>query len=476
MEDMMRSTTRHAILIVDDEKANLEKLRRTFIHDYRVYEAMSGVQAVELLKRYPMTAIIADQKMPEMSGIELLRLSQEISPDSVRVILTGYTHVEDLMDAINEGHVHRYITKPWDPKSLSQQLGHEIKNWELKQGKKQLAGKLKHVNRQLERENLKLKQEMEWLHPLEKRLVYKSNSMHELLKLLDRVAVTDSTVLIQGETGTGKELLARYIHEKSSRKDQAFVPVNCGAVPTELVESIFFGHKKGAFTGATGNKKGYFGLASKGTLFLDEIGEAPMDLQVKLLRVLQDGETFPVGAQKPEHIDTRIIVSTNRNLSERVKNKRFRQDLFFRLNVFSVLVPPLRARRGDIEVLTSFFLQQSRDRLRKPVPGFSPVTLKILKEHDWPGNVRELQNEIERLAILWEPNKPIPPSMLSEHIRFRDKLSNSQGQLRQKMFQLERRLILDALKQNADNKSQAAQVLGISRQTIITKLKQYSKC
>ena len=465
----------HKLLIVDDEQANLEKLRRTFIHDFDVYEATSGDRAVELLKEHPITAIIADQKMPGMSGVELLRRSLRLSPDTVRIILTGYTEVEDLMDAINEGHVHRYITKPWEPDSLLQQVGQEITRWELQRENKRLARELRRVNGQLEKENLKLKQEMEWLRPSDKRLVYKSRPMQELVKLLDRVVITDSTVLIQGETGTGKELLARYIHQNSARSEHAFVAVNCGAIPAELVESAFFGHKKGAFTGATQDKKGYFELAGQGTLFLDEIGEAPLDLQVKLLRVLQDGEIFPVGAQHPKHVDARIIASTNHSLNESVREGNFRQDLFFRLNVFSVLVPPLRARKEDIDVLCAFFLQQFRDKLTKPVPGFDAAALSILREYDWPGNVRELENEIERMVILCEAGESIPLTMLSEHIRYQDGGDESRGLLKEKLAELERRLILDALKKYGHNKSHAAQALGVSRQTIIAKLKQYSK-
>ena len=383
---------KHGILIVDDEVANLEKLRRTFVEEFRVYEATSGEQALSLLQKEPIAAIVTDQKMAGLSGVDLLRKSLEVSPDLVRIILTGYTEVDDLMDAINQGHVHRYITKPWEPFSLKQTIKQELERWALKKENEQLNQQLQVAYERLERENFKLKQEAELLKDSPRRLVYKSRSMHDLLGLLDRVVQTDSTVLIQGETGTGKELLARYIHDHSLRQENAFLAVNCGAIPSDLVESAFFGHKKGAFTGATEERKGYFELGHQGTLFLDEIGEAPLDLQVKLLRVLQDGEIFPLGAQTSKKVDVRVIASTNRNLSHRVKEGRFRQDLFFRLNVFSVLVPPLRARKEDVESLAQFFLQKFRQRLNKEVDGFEVATLDLLRSYDWPGNVREKRN------------------------------------------------------------------------------------
>ncbi len=464
-----------ALLIVDDELANLEKLRRTFVDEFEVLEAQSGEEALSIVRDRRVAAVIADQRMPGISGVDLLRQVLEVNSDTIRIILTGYTEVEDLMDAINEGHVHRYITKPWEPFSLKQTVKQDLERWELRKENERLSQQLAWANKHLEKENQKLKNEVEFLQHSGPELVYKSASMRELLWLLDRVVLTDSTVLIQGETGTGKELLARYIHEHSRRRDQAFIPVNCGAIPLDLIESAFFGHKKGAFTGAIESKKGYFGLAHHGTLFLDEIGEAPLDLQVKLLRVLQEREIFSVGAQSSEKVDVRVIASTNRNLSQGVNEGRFRQDLFFRLNVFSVLVPPLRARREDVRLLSRFFLDRFCERLNKDIPGCESTVLDALERYDWPGNVRELENEIERLVILCESHRAISPFLLSERVRFAETLVGESGQLKQKVAELERNLILEALENHNHNKSQAAQDLGISRQTIIAKLKQYSK-
>lgn len=465
---------KRTVLIVDDEAGNRSKLRRTLIDEYEVYEAESGELALQVLTRQPVAAIVTDQRMPGLSGVELLRKSLRHQPDAVRIILTGYTEVDDLIDAINEGHVHSYITKPWQPEELLEVLRREMRTWELRQENADLARKLKEANQKLEKENLRLKQKVEVLEDPASKLVYKSRAMKELIALLDRVVQTDSTVLVQGETGTGKELLARYIHEHSHRREGPFMPVNCGAIPADLVESFFFGHQKGAFTGATEDRKGFFELAHEGTLFLDEIGEASLDIQVKLLRVLQEGEIFPVGAGQPRPVDVRIIASTNRNLSAMVEEGGFRQDLFFRLNVFSVHVTPLRARPEDVTPLASFFLTRYQDSLNKTVEGFHPRTLEFLNQYSWPGNVRELENEVERLVILTEPGRKIPPELLSERIRYEMPPSNGgRTELRQQLAQLERRLILEALQAHDNNKTQAAESLGITRQTIISKLKQY---
>ncbi|MFQ5739435.1 MAG: sigma-54-dependent transcriptional regulator [Acidobacteriota bacterium] len=467
--------TRHALLVVDDEEANLQKLRRTFVRDFTVYPASGGEEALEIVRRHPISAIITDQRMPGMSGVELLRKSLEINPETVRMILTGYTEVEDLMDAINQGHVHGYITKPWEPFALRQSVQQELKRLDLERENARLSKELKLANERLERENFKLKQEMESLQDRKTELIYKSRAMADLLQMMDRVVQTDSTVLIQGETGTGKELLARYVHRNSPRHAEAFIPVNCGAIPADLVESAFFGHRKGAFTGATETTKGFFELADQGTLFLDEIGEAPLDLQVKLLRVLQDGRVLVVGSPTHKRINVRVIVSTNRNLAQRVDEGAFRQDLFFRLNVFSVHVPPLRARPEDIPVLAEFFLERSGRRLNKIVSGFEPQTLYHLRRYAWPGNVRELENEIERVVILADSGQAIPPSLLSERVRSENALPHSQGTLKTQLRELERQLILDALETHHNNKSQTAEALGITRQTIIAKLKQYQQ-
>ena len=465
---------RHTLLVVDDEAANLQKLRRTFLGEYRVQEAAGGRKALEILKEHSVKAIITDQRMQGMSGVELLKRALKVQPDAVRIILTGYTEVEDLMDAINEGHVHRYITKPWDPFTLQQSVKQEIRHRELQQENSRLGIQLKEANRQLQRENRELRQEVERLQDPGFEFIFESIEMKQLLELVDRVVETDSTVLIQGETGTGKELMARYIHQHSGRREEPFIPVNCGAISADLVVSAFFGHRRGSFTGATSDSKGFFGQAHKGTIFLDEIGDAPLDLQVKLLRVLQEGEILPVGETRARLIDVRVVASTNRRLDDMVDEGGFRQDLFFRLNVFSVTLPPLRARPADIEVLARHFLAIACSRLGKSDVELADTTLDLLRSYSWPGNVRELENEMERVAILYQADPEISPSHLAERIRYsRIRSEREDHALKDQLATLERRLILEALAAHGNNKSQAAKTLGITRQTIISKLKLY---
>jgi transcriptional regulator with PAS, ATPase and Fis domain len=296
--------------------------------------------------------------------------------------------------------------------------------------------------------------------------------MENILRLLRRVTGTETTVLIQGETGTGKELVARFIHAESNRRDQIFIPVNCGAIRKDLVESEFFGHAKGAFTGATQEKKGYFEMANSGTIFLDEIGEAPQELQVKLLRVIQESEIMPVGFHQPKKVDVRIIASTNRDLKAEVTANRFRQDLFFRINVFSITIPPLRERKKDILPLAEFFLQQFSQKLNRKSGSFTNETKDRLLAYSWPGKVRELQNEVERLVLLSEIGKGIGPDIMSDHIRQRHQPSlASDGDLKSAVRDLEEEMIRNALLRFGQNKSRTARALGISRQSLLEKLR-----
>jgi two-component system response regulator HupR/HoxA len=461
---------RHTLLLVDDETANLQKLQRTFVHHFDVHMAQSGEEALALLRKHPIDAIIADQKMPNMTGIEFLEVSQKEYPDLVRIILTGYTEVDDLIAAINTGKVHKYLTKPWNPEDLLIAVRESLERLELQRENVRLTAELRQANERLKAENTLLRQEME--EGLARSIVYRSPEMEAILQLLRRVTATETTVLIQGETGTGKELIARYIHRESNRREAAFIPVNCGAIPRELVESEFFGHSKGAFTGATQDKKGLFELAHGGTIFLDEIGEAPAELQVKLLRVIQEGEIMPIGYRQPRKVDVRIIASTNRNLKAEVEAGRFRQDLFFRINVFSVTIPPLRERRKDILPLAEFFLQQFSVRLNRRIGRFRAETSRLLENYSWPGNVRELQNEIERLVLLTEPGMDVPPGLLSEHVSRRVRSARGEGtNLKVAVQDLEEEMIRSTMERFRHNKSRTARALGISRQSLLDKLR-----
>lgn len=462
---------KYELLFVDDEIANLQKLQRTFMDQYVVHLAQSGEEALQILRRAPIDAIITDQKMPNMTGIEFLEASQKEYPNLVRIVLTGFTEVDDLIAAINTGKVHKYITKPWEPEDLRMAVHEALEKMELQKENERLAAELKIANEKLRTENIILQQEVE-KEGHSKNIVYGSPEMENILRLLRRVTGTETTVLIQGETGTGKELIARFIHRESNRKDQIFIPVNCAAIPRELVESEFFGHAKGAFTGATQEKKGYFEMANGGTIFLDEIGEAPPELQVKLLRVIQESEIMPVGFHQPRKVDVRIIASTNRDLKAEVKAGRFRQDLFFRINVFSVTIPPLRERPRDILPLAEHFLRHSATKLNRRAGQFKEETRKLLMAYSWPGNVRELQNEIERLVLLSEAGRDIGPELLSEHVsQLAKPVRGSNGNLKVAIQNLEKEMIREAMERFQHNKSKTARALGISRQSLIEKLR-----
>jgi len=462
---------KYGLLVVDDELANLQKLQRAFMGRYDVYPALSGEEALKILENTAVDAIITDQKMPDMTGIELLEISQKNYPNLVRIILTGFTDVEDLIAAINTGKVHKYITKPWEPDALLLVLQDALEKMELLRENERLADELQSANEKLRNENTILRREVErQVSP--QNIIYGGPEMENILHLLRRVTATETTVLIQGETGTGKELIARFIHSESKRRDHIFIPVNCGAIPKDLVESEFFGHAQGAFTGATKEKKGYFEMAQGGTIFLDEIGEAPPELQVKLLRVIQENEIMPVGFHQPRKVDVRIIASTNRDLKAEVAAERFRQDLFFRINVFSVTIPPLRERKKDILPLADYFIRQFELKLnRKPGP-WSDEARELLLSYAWPGNVRELQNEIERLVLLSEAGKAIGPGLLSDHISQKSRAGkSSDGDLKTAVRDLEDELIRKTMTKFNQNKSRTARALGISRQSLLDKLR-----
>ena len=465
------NNNKYTLLLVDDEIANLQKLQRTFIDQYSVQLAQSGQEALALLRQHPVDAIITDQKMPNMTGMEFLEASSKEYPDLVRIVLTGYTEVDDLISAINTGRVDKYITKPWQPDDLRLALREALEKRELKRENERLASELQSANERLRTENTILRQEVEkGFHTRE--IIHASSEMENILRLLRRVTGTETTVLIQGETGTGKELVARFIHRESPRRDQIFIPVNCGAIPRELVESEFFGHAKGAFTGASQEKKGYFEMAHHGTIFLDEIGEAPQELQVKLLRVIQEAEIMPVGYHQPKKIDVRIIASTNRDLRAEVEKGHFRQDLYYRINVFSVTIPPLRERSKDILPLAEFFLKQASLKLNRKIGPLREETCRLLLRHSWPGNVRELQNEIERIVLLAEPEKDIGPDLLSDYIKQSSHATpRTDGNLKLAIRDLEDAMIRETLERFRFNKSRTARALGISRQSLLEKLK-----
>ena len=473
---------KYTLLIVDDEPANLQKLRRTFFADYRLLEATSGEEAFELASGNDLDLVITDQRMPRMSGLELLKKILSIKPDVMRIILTGYTEVEDLIEAINEGHVYRYITKPWDPGELRVVVRQALEKLHLERENRRLAEELRRLNERLQAENRVLQDGIRRAVNTD-RIVFAGRAMREILESASKVATVDATVLITGETGTGKELLARQIHQSSPRRQGVFVAVNCGAIPGELVESEFFGFRKGAFTGASNHKKGYFQLAEGGTLFLDEVGEAPLDLQVKFLRVLQNREIWPVGAEKPVQVNVRVVASTNRDLQAEVRLGHFREDLFFRLNVFSIRIPPLRERPEDIRPLVEFLLARAEQKLNRRLAGFEEEVFRVFEAYAWPGNVRQLENEVDRLVLLAEDGERVGPDRISPYLRQEagqpPAMARATGagpaledlDVRRHLDGLEISLIRTALQRSDGNRTHAARLLQITRQSLLERMK-----
>jgi two-component system response regulator HupR/HoxA len=464
----------YAILIVDDEEGILESLELTLADDYRVFTAKTGQEGLAVLDREPIALVIADQVLPGMTGVEFLEKVIERNPTAIRMMLTGYADLASIVRAVNEGRIYRYIAKPWDPDELRLNVKRALESYGLATENVQLAAALSEANERLRAENLYLRREVERRYAFDS-LIGSSPAMQRVFEVMEKVASTDATVLISGETGTGKDLVARAIHYAGSRKDARFVAQNCGALPDTLLESELFGHKRGAFTGAHEDKKGLFEHAHQGTIFLDEIGETNMSMQVRLLRVLQDGEIRPLGASDVRKVDVRVIAATNRDLRRMVSEGRFREDLYYRLRVVEISIPPLRERREDIPVLAHHFLEHATKRMGRQLKGFTNAAMDRLVACEWSGNVRELENEIERVVALAGDADAITVDMLSEHVRGRASIDETGAvavelpvfdwDLNRSVDELKRRMIQRALEETG-SKSKASEKLGIPRQSL----------
>ena len=399
--------------------------------------------------------------MPAMTGVELLRRSQEVAPDAVRVILTAYTDVDSLMEAINTGRIYHFVPKPWEPNELVVIVRRAAERWALG------------------RENARLRDELEVAYNAARRdlaaararplnfdtLIGAHGGLRAATELARKVLEGDTTVLLTGETGTGKELFARLIHDNGPRRTKNFVAQNCGALPESLLESELFGHARGAFTGATAERRGLFEEAHGGTIFLDEVGEMSPAMQLRLLRVLQEGELRRVGETNTRRVDVRVIAATNADLETAVAAGTFRKDLFYRLNGFPLHLPPLRERTADIPALAEHFLAVYRTRARRAVPSISPEAMARLRAYPFPGNVRELEHEIERAVTLAEPGEPIGPEHLLERVRTARPATGTPSTLNDAIEDLKRRMIDDALRE-CGSKTRAAERLGLTRQSL----------
>jgi len=371
---------RARILVVDDKENILKLFARILGDSYEVTSAADGGRAISLIGGQEFDVIITDLRMPGADGFEVLRAAKARAPETEVVMMTAYATVQDAVSAMKQG-AYDYLQKPFDPDDASLVVARALER------------------RHLRAQTQTLRRELEGVYSFHN-LVGKSPAMKNVYQLLEQASALEITVLLNGETGTGKELAARAIHYHSGRKERRFVPVNCGALPSELVESELFGHAKGSFTGAVGAKPGLFEEAEGGTIFLDEIGELPLAVQVKLNRVLQEREVRRVGDNRAEKVDVRVIAATHRDLKAEVAAGRFREDLFYRLNVFPILLPALRDRREDVPLLAAHFLEKHASALRKELSKFEPDALRALTGYPWPGNVRELENAVERAVAV----------------------------------------------------------------------------
>ena len=444
------------ILIIDDEAAIRESLETLLtLEGYAVATAMNGEEGLERIEENFYDLVLLDLALPGKSGLEILPLIRERNPTLPVIMITAYGKVDNVVDAIRSG-AQNFIQKPWDNEKLLADIRSAIGRYHA------------------EEENLQLKRAMKERYSFSN-IIGKSDAMLRIFDLVAQVAPSRSTVLIQGESGTGKELIAKALHSNSPRKDKPFVAVNTGSMPTDLLESTLFGHVKGAFTSAIAAKKGLFEVANGGTLFLDEIGNMGMDTQAKILRVLQDKRFMQLGGVQEIQVDVRIIAATNVDLRQAVRDSRFREDLFYRLNVISVDLPPLRSRREDIPLLTAHFLKHYAEENGLPPRTLAPDAMRALIDYDWPGNVRELENAIERGVVL-SSNSVIGVDLLPGHLTGRSYSSsllehNPNASLFDILEDIERRIIVDKLEHCNWNQTDAAEQFRIPLSTLNQKIK-----
>lgn len=456
---MTSSGERPTVLIVEDDKSTREGLSRA-LHKYRVLNAESGERALGILNTEDVDVLLSDLRMPGMDGLTLLQRALASHPHLVTILLTAYGNVETAVEAMKKG-AFDFLTKPVNLDHLELLIQRALRS------------------AQMENENTRLRQQLDSKYGLEN-IIGNSPAMLSVFDVIRQAAPTQATVLIQGPSGTGKELVAHAIHQLSPRSRGPFVAVHCAALSPTLLESELFGHEKGAFTGATARRRGRFEQADGGTLFLDEVSEIDSAVQVKLLRILEEHTFERVGGNATVDVDMRLVAATNRNLKEQVERGLFREDLYFRLDVVTVNLPPLRERPEDISLLCHHFIGEFNRHNEKQIEGITADAVALLATYDWPGNVRELRNTIEKMAVLSRNRKltarDVPPN-IREHGpprgAARDVSAPSAGPEGDSLANVEKHMILDALSRNGNNRTLAARQLGISRRTLHRKLKQY---
>ncbi|MFH1852970.1 MAG: sigma-54 dependent transcriptional regulator [Candidatus Neomarinimicrobiota bacterium] len=464
------------ILIVDDEQPVLNSLQRALRSDFEVILSLSGPAALMVLREQEMAVILSDQRMPEMNGADFFNKARAIQPDAVRIMITGYSDIEALVKAVNDGRIYYYIQKPWEPAALLLILNQAAEKYLLLQDNRRLSRELETVNLRLAQENRSLRQEVERHYTFDN-IIGESAAIKKVFELMKKVLPTDTTVLLTGETGTGKELVAQAIHYNGPRSTQPFLAQNCAALPDTLLESILFGHCKGAFTDAISDRKGLFELADGGTVFLDEIADTSPAFQQRLLRVLQEGEITPVGSGRSLKVNVRIISATNRDPAAAVKQGKFREDLYYRLNVFPINLPPLRDRREDIPPLARYFIRKYALKMNRRIEGLSGAMLRQLVERNYPGNIRELENLIERSVVMTDDGMSLAaalPDLATDQATLQANygkfFTEADIDLRSATGALEKDLIKNALERYRGNISRAARALGLSRVGLYKKL------
>lgn len=474
-----------AVLVVDDEVRSQDAIRRTLEEDFLVFQAGSAAQARELLEQHEISVILCDQRMPEVTGVVFLKEVRDRWPDTVRVVISGYTDSQDIIAGINEAGIYQYILKPWAPDHLLQSVQQAVEAQLLQQQTSRLNLELRTSNTVLrERMSTQLEQARSTFD-FDRLVRAPGSPLDAVCQMAQRVARYDLSVLVLGESGTGKELLARAIHFASPRMTGPFVVENCAAIPDTLLESEMFGHKRGAFTGAYENHLGLFQRASGGTLFLDEIGETSPAFQVKLLRVLQEGEVRPVGATRPVPVDVRVIAATHRQLEQRVHDGLFREDLYYRISGVTLTMPPLRERAADIAFIAQHLAQEVAAELGLPLRPLPDDVLSCLMAYAWPGNIRELRNEMARALAMsdgaqWSTSAfssrvlqggglglPAPGAMARGMM---GAISNT-GTLSERMDVVEAMLLRETLLRHRFNKTRVAHELGLSRVGLRGKMK-----
>ena len=441
-----KSDKKENILVVDDAPQTLEVIQRNLtLQGYIVFTAPGVEEAIRVLESTPIDLVITDLKMPRVSGLDLIRHVRENHKNTEVMMITGYATIEGAVTAVKTG-AEEYLTKPFTDEELMLSVKRALNKLRANKTGNSITTK----------------------KPTAKYgLLGESKNMHEVYNNISKVASTSANILITGESGTGKELVARAIHYNSQRSSAPFIPVNCGGIPESLLESELFGYIKGAFSGADVTRAGFFQTADGGTIFLDEVSETSLSMQVKLLRVLQDKEVCMLGANRAKRVDVRVLAATNKDLLNQVKKELFREDLFFRLNVINIRVPPLRERREDISLLVNYFANKYSEEFRKASPEFSNKALNVFENYNWPGNVRELENVIQRLILMADDNLIDAPDLPSL-MRF--------SALREPGFtrtlaEVEAEYIRNVLSSVEGNKAKAARILGIDRKTLREKLK-----